>query len=90
MKTFEDIEFKPLEDLNGVVSRTHFPNGYGVSVVRTDHSYGGTDGLYELAVLNSAGELTYDTSVTSDVLGHLTPEEVTQYMIEVQSLPNIK
>jgi len=39
-----------------------------------------------MAVLDSDGDLTYSTSVTSDVLGYLTPEEVTKHMIEVQEL----
>lgn len=86
MKTFEDIEFKDHPNLSGVAGRMYFENGYGVSVVRTIYSYGGRDGLYELAVLNKDGQLIYDTPVTSDVLGYLTPEEVTEYMKQVQSL----
>lgn len=85
MKTFEDIEFKDHPTLSGVVGRMYFENGYGVSVVRTIFSYGGREGLYELAVLDKDG-LTYDTPVTSDVLGYLTPEEVTEYMKQIQLL----
>jgi hypothetical protein len=86
MKTFEDIEFKDHPAASGVVGRMYFENGYGVSVARTIYSYGGRDGLYELAVLDKSGQLIYDTPVTSDVLGYLTPEEVTVYMKQVQSL----
>jgi hypothetical protein len=68
------------------VSRTFFDNGYGVSVVKHDYSYGGDKGLYELAVLNENGDLTYDTPITEDVIGWLRPEDVTDVMIKVQQL----
>ena len=29
-----------------------FPNGYGASVIKGPYSYGGPDGLWELAVLD--------------------------------------
>ena len=86
MKTFDDLEFKPHWSGRGVVSRLRFANGYGVSVVRHDHSYGGPDGLYELAVLGKDGELTYTTPITSDVLGWLQPEEVSHWMQQVEQL----
>ncbi len=84
-KTFKDIEFNDTPLFNGVRSNTEFENGYGVSVIRNDNSYGGEQGLYELAVLKE-GEIVYDTPITDDVLGYLTPEEVTQYMIKIQEL----
>lgn len=86
MKTFKDLEFKPHSFNNGVVSRTYFDNGYGVSVVKHDYSYGGDKGLYELAVLNKDGDLVYDTPITEDVIGWLRPEDVTDVMIKVQQL----
>jgi hypothetical protein len=64
----------------------HFDNGYGVSVVSHSYSYGGRDGLYEIAVLDSNDELTYDTSVTNDVIGYLTEEDVSNIMKQVQEL----
>jgi hypothetical protein len=63
-----------------------FENGFGVSVVCHTMSYGGKLGLYELAVLDKQGNLTYDTPITSDVIGYLTPEEVTNYLIKIQEL----
>ena len=89
MKKFEDLEFKKIEDasnLIGVKCQMVFENGYGVSVVSHTHSYGGTKGLFEVAVLGKDGNLTYDTPVTSDVIGYLNPEEVTEIMDQVQSL----
>jgi hypothetical protein len=85
-KTFEDLEFEPISDpfYQGKKSRMMFKNGYGVSVVSHNFSYGGKDGLYELAVLDSNGELTYTTPITSDVLGYLTPNDVTEEMLKLQ------
>jgi len=88
LKTFEDINFERHKDLDGVVGRIMFDNGYGASVVCHKMSYGGKLGLYELAVLDKDNRLTYDTPITNDVVGHLTPEEVTNYLIQIQDLKN--
>jgi len=87
MKTFKDLQFETINDapfMVGKKARMHFNNGYGVSVVSHNFSYGGKDGLYELAVLDSNGELTYTTPITSDVLGYLTPDDVTEEMLKLQ------
>lgn len=90
MKTFKDLEFKPhpmAEGLNGIISRIQFDNGFGASVVKHQYSYGGDRGLYELAVLDSNGELHYDNSVANgDVIGYLRPEDVTDVMEKIQKL----
>jgi len=89
MKKFEDLEFEKIEDAPyqiGVKSRMMFENGYGVSVVSHTYSYGGKDGLFEVAVLGKDGDLTYDTSVTNDVIGYLSPDDVTDVMKQVQEL----
>jgi hypothetical protein len=92
MKTFDDLVFVD-EVMYGdkVWSRSYmiFDNGYGVSVIRGPHSYGGQKGLYELAVLDSDGYVCYDTPITSDVIGFLKPEDVSKHMIEIQELPNL-
>ena len=87
MKTFKDIEFKPNpmgEDF-GIVSRTQFDNGYEASVVKSDYTYGGKNGLYELAIFKD-GEICYDTPITDDVIGYLRPEDVTDVMAKIQQL----
>ncbi len=88
MKKFEDLEFDKLTDpfMSGVRSRMMFENGFGVSVVSHTYSYGGKDGLFEVAVLDEDGGLTYDTPVTNDVVGYLNPDEVTDIMEQVQKL----
>ena len=86
MKTFNDLEFKQdmLRGLNA--ARIMFDNGYGASVVVGPHTYGGEDGLYELAVLDSNGNLTYETPVTSDVEGYLSEDDVTKLLEQIQKL----
>ena len=89
MKKFEDLEFKILDDapyMFGKQAKLQFDNGFGVSVVSHTFSYGGKDGLFEVAVLDKEGNLTYETSVTNDVIGYLNPEEVTEVMKQVQKL----
>lgn len=92
MKTFEDLEFEKIEDAPyqvGVKCRTTFSNGYGASVVSHTYSYGGKQFLYEIAVLDPDGEITYETPVTDNVIGYLTPEEVTQVLTDIQNLPGL-
>jgi len=86
MKTFNDLEFKPHSNMDGIMSRIEFENGYGASIVKGEYTYGGKDGLYELAVLNSNGDLIYDTPVTDDVEGYLSEEQVTDLLIKIQQL----
>lgn len=86
MKTFDDLEFKEHPNkMGGVIARIEFDNGYGASVAQTPHTYGGSDGLYELAVLKN-GMITYDTPVTDDVEGYLTTEDVTNLLQQIQEL----
>lgn len=86
MKTFNDLEFKNMGSVyNGVQARVIFENGYGASVVKHDFSYGGKDGLYELAVTKD-GDLCYDTPVTNDVEGYLSSDEVSELLKQIQEL----
>jgi hypothetical protein len=69
-----------------VQAKMMFENGFGASIIRSSFSYGGNKGLYEIAVLDTDGELTYDTDVTDNVIGHLTPEQITKIMEQIQAL----
>lgn len=86
MKTFSDLKFHTHPMGVGVRAVMKFENGYCASVVKTPYTYGGRDGLYELAVLDSDGELTYETPVTSDVEGYLSEDDVTRLMEQIQNL----
>jgi len=89
--TFNDLTFNPHPHMpDGVQAKMFFPNGYGASVIRSTSSYGGKNGLYELAVLRGTEadwHLCYSTTITDDVLGHLTPGDVTAYLNEIKALP---
>jgi hypothetical protein len=86
MKTFSDLQFGPHPAGNGVQAIIQFTNGFGASVVKTPYSYGGSQGKYELAVTDSDGRLCYSTEVTNDVVGYLSPDEVTEYLRQIQIL----
>lgn len=79
--------------LGGTQKLYRFANGYGASVVQFVYSYGGDEGLWELAVLLLTGpkemdyELTYDTPITSDVEGRLTEDEVDALLAKIEALP---
>ena len=62
-----------------------FDNGFRASVIRGDWSYGGDEGLYELAVMDDNG-LRYDTTITNDVIGRLTQSEVEEYLLRIKAL----
>lgn len=87
MFTIKDLKFNPL--WNGVQAVMFFPNGYGVSVIKHQYSYGGNRGLWEIAVLKGTEdnwEMCYDTDITDDVLGYQTDQDVTDVMRRVQEL----
>ena len=74
-------------NVNGGTQRVYkFPNGYGASVIRHQGSYGFKSGLWELAVLDSSGDLCYSTPITNDVIGYLTDEEVILKLNEIRGL----
>ncbi len=77
-KTFEDLTFNTHPSgFGGVQAILEFDNGHRISVV------GGREGLY------GDGINTFEIwrSCDDDVKGWLTPEEVTEEMIELQNLP---
>lgn len=81
------IKERPIND--GIQKIYRFKNNFGASVVRHSFSYGKEKGLWELAVLEFDGDefsLTYKTSVTDDVLGWLTDEEVAELLDKIEKL----
>ena len=87
MATFQDLKFEELGNEGyGIRAAIKFDNGYGASVIRTKGSYGGKDGLYELAVLDQEGEICYNTPITSDTLGWLKEDDVTAALQRIEAL----
>ena len=87
MKTFKDLEFKEhnVQPMFATQARIMFGNGYGVSVITGDSAYSSESKPYEVAVLDGNG-ITYETSVSDDVLGHQSEADVTDIMRKVQEL----
>ncbi len=76
---------------SGIQRLYRFGNGYGASVVRHSFSYGSDEGLWELAVIRYLGEnerfvLVYDTSVSDDVIGHLSETDVNELLNKIEAL----
>lgn len=83
-----DAQYEGREGQAGYQWLFDFPNGYSASVVRGPYTYGGPEGLWELAVMVD-GHLTYDTPITSDVIGHLTEAEVSDLLGRIRDLPKV-
>ena len=92
----KDNQFTPIIDRPknmGTQQVYRFPNGFGASVVRGPYTYGGPEGLFEVAVIsfdkNESGDdyrLNYDTEITDDVLGYLTYEDVEALLGRIAAL----
>lgn len=82
---------KLTRDLNGGKQiLLDFDNGYTASVIRGPYSYGGAEGLFELATLIDGG-LVYDNPVAEgDVRGNLTVTDVVVLLNELKALPSVK
>ena len=72
---------------NGLQMLYTYLNGYTASVVQHDHSYGGKDNLWEVAVMFE-GNIVYDTPVTGDVIGFMTLGQVAVALVDIANLPD--
>lgn len=74
---------------DGVQYVFKFENNYGASVVKRRGSYGFNKDLWELAVIywnDDEWFITYDTCITSDVIGNLTNAEVDELLVRISKL----
>jgi hypothetical protein len=86
---FTDLNFEPHPNIDGIQAVHFFDNSYGVSVIKSEYSYGGRDGLYEVAVLRGNSDewdIVYDTSITEDVVGYLSKDGVDEVLMQVENL----
>jgi hypothetical protein len=84
--SFKELNFQQHPMGVGQQCIVQFSNGYGASIVKGEHTYGGKDGLYELAVFGQDGHITYDTPITNDVLGYLSEEDVEKILTDIKNL----
>jgi len=83
---FKDLTFKQLFD--GVQSIVKFGKDYELSIVKHSSSYGGTQGLYEIAVFfeGEQKEMSGITREGDTVRGFLTEQEVDGIMLKMMAL----
>ena len=74
---FEDIKFNKTDLPQGIQAMIHF-GVYDLSIVKSDFSYGGSSGLYEIAVFDGdvQTELPGITDEGDTVKGYLTEADV--------------
>lgn len=74
---FESYEIRPANFCHTKRQQWIFATRHGleVSVTRGSTTFGGSQGLFELAMLKD-GRCCYTTPITSDVLGYLSESEV--------------
>lgn len=86
-----------------VKRRMFFPNGYGISVIRFTLAYEvaaligkpyathtDNEDEFECAVMKGNENescVCYSTPITKDVVGHLTKDQVSELMKQIQELP---
>jgi hypothetical protein len=63
-----------------------FDNGYGASVVCNFGTYGAKEGFFEVAVLDSNGEIAYNTPITGDVIGWCDFADVADILNKIKAL----
>ena len=85
MKEFKDLEHNKHSIGCGTQAVLDFDNGYGVSVLFGTTFYSNGIDTYEVAIKNKSG-ITFETDITSDVIGYVSAEEVTDIMKQVQEL----
>ena len=64
-----------------------FENGYGLSIVSHEFSYGGKDGLFEVALLDMDKGIIYDEALGfRDVIGFLDFSEVAAIIERIKAV----
>jgi len=75
------------DDRIGTIKKYQFDNGYGASVACHTGSYGGDEGLFEVALTDDSGDVITSpndpTSKWQDVKGYLTESEVDALLLEI-------
>lgn len=69
---------------DGIQHLFEFNNGYAASVIKHSYSYGGRDGLWELALMRD-NNLIYNDEFP-DVVGRLNDAEVDQMLKRISTL----
>lgn len=77
--------------LDGVQYIFRFDNDYGASVIKWTYTFGYESDLWELGVLHFDKDgdynLSFDSPIADDVIGHLTDTEVRELLGRIRDLP---
>jgi hypothetical protein len=73
--------------LGGYRKVVTFENGYSASIVSSQFTYGGKEGLFEIGVLDSDMKLTYPSGF-DDVIGYLDFDGVVETLKSIENLPS--
>ena len=78
---FEDLKFEQ-HFTDGVQAWVEMDNGYEVSIIKNELSYGGSKGLYEIGVYHGPG-MVVPKGWDDSVKGWLTPEGVEEELFSL-------
>ena len=76
--TFDNLNFHIRKSGDGIYAHYKFPNGYGISVIRSSYSYS-DENTYEVAIIHN-NDLTFSTPLTNNVLSYQTPEDINKLL----------
>ncbi len=85
-KEFKDLEFKmhTIFPMLNTHAELELDNGYGISVINGSSAHCCAD-TYEVAILKD-GEITYTTSITDDVLGYQSEDDINELLVKLEKL----
>jgi len=85
---FNELKFQPTECPNGIQAIVGFGDSYELSIVKSDFSYGGKQGLYEIGVFFNGvmKELAGVTNPDDTIKGFLNESEVDGILLKMMAL----
>jgi len=86
---FNKLKFEDISSTHGpcaIQATVTFSNGYEVSVVKHNGSYGSDKGLYEIGVFDALGRMRDPLGWGDTVKGYLTPEGVEKELELISNL----
>ena len=82
MKTFADTRFE-IRRPSGIIGKIDLGNDVEISIIMHEFSYGGTQGLWEIACFDKEGQVDLEC-LDHDVVGYLTFTELETKIREIQ------
>ena len=83
MKTFKDVHFSIRRTPAGIMGKIDLGNDVEISIIMLEYSYGGTQGLWEIACFDKNGQVDLEC-LDHDVVGYLTFTELETKIREIQ------